>query len=221
MDIEARDFEAARNHMVDGQIRPNKVSHPRILAAMRTTPREAFLPRHLSAQAYIDDDVPLGRGRVLMEPLVIARLVQLLKPIPGESVLVVGSGTGYGAMLISACGPSVTALEEDERLLDLARIALPAYAPAVVLVTGKLAEGWPAGAPWDAILIEGAVTEVPPAIVQQLKPGGRLATVLASGGRISRAVLAEPTPAGLAHVAAFDCATPVLPPLQPAPGFVF
>jgi protein-L-isoaspartate(D-aspartate) O-methyltransferase len=221
MDAPARDFEVARNHMVDGQIRPNKVTDERILLAMRSLPREAFLPRHLSAQAYIDDDVPLGRGRVLMEPMVIARLLQLLAPRPGEAALVVGAATGYGAAVLAACGPAVTALEEDERLLAIARVALPAYAPAVRLVEGKLAEGWTGGGPWDLVLIEGAVASVPEVIVRQMKPTGRLVTVLAEGGRVGRAILGEPTAAGLGHIAAFDCTTQVLPSLQPTPGFVF
>ncbi len=207
--------------MVDGQIRPNKVTDERILSAMRTLPREAFLPRQLSAQAYIDDDVPLGRGRVLMEPMVIARLLQLLAARPGEAALVVGAGTGYGAAVLAACGPAVTALEEDERLLAIARVALPAYAPAVRLVEGRLADGWTSGGPWDLVLVQGAVIRVPEAIVRQMKPTGRLVTVLAVPGRVSHAIVGEPTAAGLGHIAAFDCATQVLPPLQPAAGFVF
>ena len=119
--------------MVDSQIRPNKVSDPRVLAAMRHIPRERFLPSRLAVLAYADEDVPLGNGRALMEPMVLARLVQLAAPTAGEKALVVAAGTGYGSALLAACGAQVTALEEDEALLAIAGPALADIAPAVAL----------------------------------------------------------------------------------------
>ena len=212
----------ARKCMVDSQIRPNKVTDPRILAAMRFLPRERFLPRSLDALAYSDEDVPLGNGRYLMEPMVLARLLQLAAPREGERALVVAAGTGYGAAVLSQCGPRVTAVEEDQVLLALARDALGAEAPGVNLVPGKLEAGWPAGAPYDVILIEGAVREIPPAVAQQLRAdGGRLVAVIAGRGRTTQGVLAEATPFGLRAQPVFDCATPLLPSLVPAPEFVF
>ena len=112
MDHAAQAFAEARNRMVDSQVRPNKVTDPRIIAAMRQLPRERFLPPHLAPLAYADEDVPLGEGRVLIEPTVIARLVQLTAVAAGERALVVAAGTGYGAALLAACGARVTALEE-------------------------------------------------------------------------------------------------------------
>ena len=108
----AQAFAEARNNMVDSQVRPNKVTDPRIVAAMRQLPRERFLPPALAALAYADEDVPLGEGRVLIEPMVIARLVQLTAIAAGERALVVAAGTGYGAAVLAACGARVTALEE-------------------------------------------------------------------------------------------------------------
>ncbi len=208
--------------MVDSQIRPNKVTDPRILDAMRFLPRERFLPASLAALAYADEDVPLGAGRVMMEPMVLARLLQVAAPQDGERALVVGAGTGYGAAVLSLCGPRVTALEESAALLASARDALAAEAPGVQLVSGPLAAGWAAGAPYDLIVIEGAVPEVPPGIAAQLKAdGGRLVTVLSGRGRTAAAVVAVATPAGIVSQAVFDCATPVLPSLRPAPEFVF
>ena len=226
MDISAPDFTTARQLMVDGQLRPSKVTDPRILEAMRRLPRERFLPPSVAALAYIDEDVPLPGGRVLMEPLVLARLIQLAAPRAGERVLVIGAGTGYGAAVLAATGASVVALEEDSALLALARPALAALAPAVVIAEGALGAGWPSGAPWDVIVIEGAVPAVPSAIAEQLRPEtGRLVTVLAASGPAGaghgRAVLAERTPAGLAMRPEFDCATPLLPAFRPAPSFVF
>jgi len=162
---------------------------------------------------------------VLVEPMVIARLVQLARPMPGDRALVVAAGPGYGAAVLSACGARVTALEEDPTLLGLARSALTATAPEVTVVSGPLDAGWPSGAPFDVILIEGAVAAIPPALAQQLQQdGGRLVAVIrgdAGIAGIGQAVLAEPTPVGLRAQAIFDCATPPIPSLLPAPAFVF
>lgn len=215
-------FEAARSHMVDSQVRPNKVTDARIIAAMRRLPRERFVPPHLAALAYVDEDVPLGDGRVLIEPMVIARLVQLTAVSAGERALVVAAGTGYGAALLAACGARVTALEQVASLQSIARSVLAELAPSVSLVTGPLAAGWPPGAPYDVILIEGAVGEIPSAIDDQLhRETGRLVTVLSTGSGVGQAVLAEATPAGLRTQPMFDCATAPIPSLMPSPGFVF
>jgi protein-L-isoaspartate(D-aspartate) O-methyltransferase len=212
----------SRLNMVDSQVRPNRVTDPRILGAMRTLRRERFLPPELAPFAYIDEDVPLGRGRVLVEPMVTARLIQLLEPQPGERALVVAAGVGYGAAVLAACGVRVVALEEDERLLALARPALMSNAPGVTLVAGALAEGWPSEAPYDLILIEGAVPTPPPAVAAQLlQEVGRLVTVLRKPGEPGQAVLGEVNEAGLQLRPAFDCATPLIPSLVPPPAFTF
>jgi protein-L-isoaspartate(D-aspartate) O-methyltransferase len=214
------DFASARNNMVDGQIRPNKVTDPRIITAMRSLPRERFLPADLAARAYSDEDVPLGGGRALMEPMVIARLVQYAELSIGDQVLVAACGTGYGAALLASCGAVVTAFEEDEGLLAIARTALGAVTPAVKLVPGRLTDG--VSGTWDVIIIEGAVPEIPQAYARLLKPGtGRLLTVLAGRGPVCQAVMAEPSGERLAVRVLFDCATPVLPALQVAPAFAF
>ena len=227
--IPEMDFAAARDRMVDGQVRPNKVIDPRVIRAMRTLPRERFLPPALASLAYADEDVPLPGGRALMEPMVIARLAQLARVRDGDRVLVVGAGPGYGAALLSACGGAVTALEQDEALLAIARAILPQTAPAVVLKAGPLAEGVPGA--WDVIMIEGAVREIPPAIALLLNPqGGRLVTVLAQGRGmrpgVGSGVLAEPLRPGepnavLRARAEFDCATPLLPAFLTRPEFRF
>ncbi len=226
MDQPQTDFAAARNNMVDCQIRPNRVTDPRVLDAMRSLPREQFVPPHLAALAYIDEDLPLGGGRVLVEPLVTARLVQMARIRAGERVLVVGAGTGYGAAMASACGGKVTALEDNTALLAIALRMLPKVAPTVRVVEGSLAAGLPSEGPWDAIMIEGAVSAIPDAYASQLAPGGRLVTVIASpDGPGGRAVLAEPVSAtGGARLRCremYDCNTPPLPGLRTAPAFVF
>jgi protein-L-isoaspartate(D-aspartate) O-methyltransferase len=227
MDHPVLSYADARNMMVDCQVRPNKVIDPRILGAMRRIPRERFIPPSAAPLAYADQNVKLAAGRVLLQPMVIARLVQMLEIREGDRALVVGAGAGYGAALVAASGAQTTALEEDPGLLALARTALAENAPEVSLVSGALVEGWPAGAPWDAILIEGGVEFVPPAIVGQLRsPGGRLTTVLIGHDGLGRAMLGEPSGAAggsqmLSMQPAFDCATTLLPRFSRAVGFVF
>lgn len=212
----------ARQRMVDSQLRPNKVTDPRILDTMRRLPRERFLPDRLRALAYADQTVPLGGGRVMLQPMVLARLIQVAAPVAGETALIVGAGTGYSSALLAACGCAVTALEELQTLLDLARQALAVVPSAVTLVSGPLPSGWASGAPYDLILIDGAIPAVPVAIAAQLKRDtGRLLAIVNEGDRTGHAILAEPTPVGVSVRALFDCLSPMLPGFAPAPAFEF
>jgi protein-L-isoaspartate(D-aspartate) O-methyltransferase len=215
-------FADARKCMVDSQIRPNRVTDPRILSAMRRLPRERFLPANVASLAYADEDVPVGNGRFMLEPMVLARLLQAANLSDNERVLVVGAGTGYAASVLAACGCRVTALEEDSALLAIAHSVLPVEAPGVTLVAGPLAAGWPAQAPYDLILIEGAVTHIPPALAAQThQETGRVLAAICGEGRITQAVIAEATAFGLGVSLLFDCATPPLPSLKKAPVFAF
>ena len=139
MQVPIQDYASARAHMVDGQLRPNRVSDRRLLEVLRELPRERFLAEPLRPLADIYEDLPLGGGRVLMEPLVLARLLQLARARPGERVLIVGAGVGYGAAVLSRCGADVIGLEEVPALLAAARYACGALAPGVNLVAGRLA----------------------------------------------------------------------------------
>ena len=218
----AEHFAEARNCMVDSQIRPNRVTDPRILSAMRRLPRERFLPSDVWSLAYADEDVPLGNGRFMLEPMVLARLLQAANLRDNERVLVVGAGTGYDAAVLAACGCRVTALEEDSSLLTIARAVLPVEAPGVTVVSGPLADGWPAGGPYDLILIEGAVAAIPPALAAQThRETGRILAAIHQDGGITQAVIAEATPAGVSVSPLFDCATPPIPSLRKAHVFAF
>ncbi len=222
MATQAEHFADARNCMVDSQIRPNRVADPRILAAMRHLPRERFLPSGLESLAYADEDVPMGNGRFMMEPMVLARLLQAANLRDKERVLVVGAGTGYGAAVLAACGCRVTALEEDSSLLEIARAVLPVVAPDVILVSGPLSAGWPARAPYDLILIEGAVPDIPPALATQAhQESGRILAAIHREGQTTRAVIAEATAFGVGISPLFDCAMPPIPCLRKAPAFAF
>jgi protein-L-isoaspartate(D-aspartate) O-methyltransferase len=213
---DARELE--RNTMVDCQVRPNHVSDTRVTGAMRSLPREAFAPA--GAIAYGDADIPLGQGRYLFNPQLTARLAQTALSNNPAHALVLGAGSGYLAAVLSASGVDVVALEAEARL-DTG--ALKLYAPRVEIVYGKLAAGWPAGGPYDVIVIEGALPEIPPILVAQLTPGGRVVAVLADGGTdgIGRAVLAEPAGNGYATRRLFDCTARLLPQFRVAPAFSF
>ena len=215
-------FAAARQFMVDSQLRPNKVTNPSLLEAMRQVPREKFLPPPLWSVAYTDQDVRLGGGRVLIAPLAFARLAQLLDPQPGERVLVVGSGTGYGAAVLATCGTRVTALDQDDALLDIGRSAMSALGLAVVSQQGPHSQGLPGVQPWDAIFIQGTVECVPESFTAQLRPGsGRLVTVIGKPDQPGVAVLGERQGNELALARTFDCTTAMLPGFEPMPAFQF
>jgi protein-L-isoaspartate(D-aspartate) O-methyltransferase len=215
-------FAVARQFMVDSQLRPNKVSNASLLEAMRQVPRETFLPPPLWSVAYADQDVRLGGGRVLIAPLAFARLAQLLDPVPGERVLVVGSGTGYGAAVLATCGARVTALDQDETLLDRGRSAINALGLTVVSQSGPHRGGLPGVQPWDAILIQGMVECVPESFAAQLRPGtGRLVTVVGKPDQPGVAVLGERQGNELALARTFDCTTAMLPGFEPVAAFQF
>lgn len=215
-------FADARKHMVDSQIRPNRVTDPRVLSAMRTLPRERFVPAPVAARAYSDEDVPLGNGRFLIEPMVLARLLQAAALRDGERVLVVAAGAGYGAAVLAACGCKVTALEDDATLFAIAEKVLPAEAPGVTLVHGAPDAGCPSQAPFDLILIEGSVPVIPESLAAQTKRDtGRILATIAGPGRVTRAVVAEPTSFGLSVTQIFDCGTPALPALRKTAAFAF
>jgi protein-L-isoaspartate(D-aspartate) O-methyltransferase len=208
--------------MIESQIRPNKVMDERVLAAFAAIRRELFVPERLRAIAYIDEDLPLGGGRYLMQPMVAARLIQAAAITPEDRVLTIGAGTGYEAAVASVLARKVVALEEDPELARRSRAALVDHAiAAVAAVEGPLRNGWRERAPYDAILFGGAVAEVPGEITDQLAEEGRLLAVVRPGGGIGRATLTKRTGGALARRVIFDAATPLLPSFSPSPSFVF
>lgn len=217
------DYADARKRMVDGQLRPNKVTDARLLEAMLSLPRERFVAPAMAARAHADEEVPLPGGRALLEPMVLARLLQLAGVRPGDRALVLGAGTGYGAAVLARIGARVIAVEADAALLAIARAALPTCLPAgaVRLEAGDPAAGWPGGAPYDVVLIEGEIPEVPPAIAGQLAEGGRLVAVLQGGRGGGRAVLGQRLGGGFTATPGFDCRAAPLPAFARTVGFVF
>ena len=217
------DFALARRNMVDGQLRPNRVTNAQILAAVGELPRENFLPEGLKSVAYSDDDVPLGAGRFLMEPMVVTRLIQTLQPGPADKALVVASGRGYGAALLARLVKSVVAVESDPALASSADQTIKALGFGnVTLVCGQAEAGVPASGPYDVILIEGAVRQIPPAILDQLADGGRLVTVMAGApGAMGVAQLFVKEGGVTSGRPLFDAGTPVLPGFAPPARFTF
>jgi protein-L-isoaspartate(D-aspartate) O-methyltransferase len=215
------DFAAARRNMVDGQIRTNKVTDPAVLDALLAVPRERFVPIELASAAYVDEDVPLGGGRYLMEPMVFARLLQAAAPLRSDVVLDVGCATGYSTAVLSRLAGTVVALESDRAL---ARRAAAACAELVldnvILAEGALQRGWPARAPYDCIILGGAVEEVPPALVDQLREGARLVAVLQRGG-VGQAVVMPCRHGSVSLRPLFDASIPLLQGFAAEPSFVF
>lgn len=218
------DFAEARRFMVDGQLRPNTVNDPLLLSAAREIPREVFAPPAHRFRAYADEMLPLpaAPGRAMLAPMVVARLVQALLPQPGERALVLAANTGYGAALLARMGLSVTAVEAEGALADAARAAL---ASALRENRPEVITADPArpvqGAPFDVVLVEGAVQELPPEVANQLVEGGRMAFLREVKAPLSRAVLAKRAGGSLSERVLFEAAAPVLPgAFSRAPGFV-
>jgi protein-L-isoaspartate(D-aspartate) O-methyltransferase len=215
-------FKAARSHMLESQLRPNKVIDDRVLSAFATVRRELFVPEHLRPVAYIDEDLPLGGGRYLMEPMVAARLLQTASIARTDTVLIIGAGTGYEAALTAMLARNVVALERAPELARIARTALVEHAiGSVSVVEGPLHEGYRPRAPYDVILFGGAVAELSPELTAQLGDGGRLLAVIRPGDAVGRATLTTRTGGVLAHRVIFDAATPLLPGFAPKPVLVF
>ncbi|MGQ0675705.1 MAG: protein-L-isoaspartate O-methyltransferase family protein [Rhodospirillales bacterium] len=215
-------YAEARRNMVDNQLRANTVTDEALLAAIGALAREQFLPERLRGCAYVDEDVPLGNGRFLVEPMVLARLIQAAEVGPGGHVLDVGCATGYSTAVLARLAKSVVAVECDAGLARQARGALERLGIAnATVVEGRLDQGHSASAPYDAIVIGGAIERLPPALAGQLAQGGRLVAVLLSGerGRVGQASLYTGRP--LTRVPLFDAATGRLPGFAADPGFVF
>ena len=218
---------AARLNMVEGQLRTNKVTDEAVLEGFLTVPRERFVPTALRGIAYVDDDIPLGSGRFLIEPMVLARLLQLAEIGKTDKVLEIGCATGYATALLAKLAARVDAVESDAAMLTAARGNLAALGLGnVELHQAPLAEGWRGGAPYNVILINGGVGEVPAAVSEQLAEGGRLVTVAevegpASNARCGQAILMTRAERKLSSRPAFDATVQPLPGFARRPVFVF
>jgi len=215
------DSATARRMMVDGQVRTADVHDPDLLAAMLAVPRERFVPPAPSVQAYVDSDIEIAKGRAMLKPMVLAKLIQAAQVRAADRVLDVGCGMGYASAVLAQLAGSVVALEEDAELVRQAKEALAASgATEVAVESGPLAAGWPQAAPYDVILLEGATEITPETLGGQLKPSGRLACIF---GRppAAKAMIFRLAEGRLVGRPIFDAAAALLPGFAAPPAFVF
>ncbi|MBU2583299.1 MAG: protein-L-isoaspartate O-methyltransferase [Alphaproteobacteria bacterium] len=211
------DFAQQRLNMVESQVRPSDVTDRRIMRAMLEVPRERFVPTALKPLAYMDRQIGLtksateGEPRGLLEPRVLAKLIQLADIESGDVVLDVGCGPGYSAALLAKLAETVVALEVDEEFAETATQVLADLGfDNVAVVTGPLEFGYADEGPYDAIFIGGRIDEIPAGLVDQLKDGGRLVAVRGTSVH-ARAVIWRRIGANFDVQESFEAAAPLLP----------
>lgn len=214
-------YAAQRLNMVELQVRANDVTDPRIHEAMREVPRELFVPGAKRGVAYADAAIEVVRGRYLLEPRTFSKLLQLAAIGPKDTVLDVACGTGYSTAVIARLAKTVIGLEQDADLVRIASETVPAAGAAnATIAQGALVEGFGAKAPYDAILINGAVDAIPDTILAQLAEGGRLVAVVGTG-ELGRATLYLREHGRVGHRVAFDAQAHPLVGFRTTVGFVF
>lgn len=215
------DFAAARLNMIDGQILPNKVTDQRIIDAMGAVPREEFVPKPLRGVAYVDEDLEVAPGRHMMEPMVFSRLLQSAELEDDCSVLDVGCATGYSSAVLGRLAGVVVAIEESEELVGRATEVLAEVGvDNVAVMVGQFNRGLAEQGPYDVIVLEGRVPQVPEIILEQLAEGGRLVAVEGESGP-GKAMLFTRTRGLLGKREVFDANIPPLPGFDREEGFIF
>jgi len=208
------DFAAARQAMIESQLRPEGVTDAGVLRAMAAVPREQFVPEQSRAMAYADRSLALGDGRFLAAPAVLGKLLTEMAPVVGERALVVGAGTGYSAAVLAAMGCDVLALENSAELAARAREL------GVKVVEGKLNAGHEGGAPYGLVLIDGAVEDLPDPIIGQLGDGGRLGTALIDRGT-TRLIVGQKVAGAFGYLSIADAGVAALPGFSQPRSFTF
>lgn len=214
-------YQAARQHMIDCQFRPNEVNDPVVIDAFSAIPRELFVPKAMRAVAYVDEDLKIGNDRSLMEPMIFAKLLVAAEISKDDLVLDIASATGYSSAVIAQMASSVVALESDAELVKKSEERLNELEiHNVAVIEGELSEGVVKQGPYNVIIISGAVDEVPAAITDQLAEGGRLVCVKNVGG-VGRGYLATKKDGVVSGRDLFDANVPVLSGFVAEKGFVF
>ena len=215
-------FSSARTKMVECQLRPNRVTDEALLAAMGSLPRERFLPESLRSVAYADKNLTVAPGRCIMEPQVLGRLVQAAAPHSGDMALVVGGVMGYAAAVLSGMVETVFMVESDAGLAGAAIELLAELSlDNIVVVESALSDGLADYGPFDVILVNGGVVNLPEKLIRQLAQGGRLVAVLDGGDGVGRATLLQRGTAGVSRRTLFDASIPILDDFRNKAGFVF
>jgi protein-L-isoaspartate(D-aspartate) O-methyltransferase len=213
--VTEQNFKQMRQAMVASQLRTTAVNDPRVVAAMGKVPRERFVPAGQVALAYLDKSLPVGNGRSMPSPMVVGRLLTEARVKPTDRALVIGAASGYSAAVLAELAASVVALEEDPALVG--GTPLPAN---VTRAKGLLVKGWTKSAPYDLILFDGAVENVPSAIIDQLADGGRIAAPTVDNG-VTRLDIGHKAGGGFGMLSFADAEAPILPGFQVEKGFIF
>lgn len=200
--------------MIENQLRPQGVTDASVLAAMGTVERELFVPHEVRPLAYIDRSIALGDGRFLPAPAVLGQLLTQMMAEPGQRILVVGAGSGYSAAVLDSMGLEVIALESSSELAARAREL------GVVIVEGELTAGHKDGAPYDQILIDGAVEYIPEPLIDQLADGGRLGTALTERG-VTRLIVGRKAANAFGYLSIGDAGVAALPGFSRPQAFTF
>lgn len=217
-------FQAARKNMIDGQIHTAGVIDPQILEIFETTPREEFVPEELISVAYQDEDLPIGHDRFLMEPIIHSKMLQAAGIKKEDLVLDVGFGMGYSTAIISQMASTVFAIEDSQTLIDIAQENWNTYGFCnIVAESAVLVAGLPQHGPFDVILINGALREIPDELKQQMAIDGRLLCVEKPEAQsVGKAVLLTRLDENsFSKIILFDAATPILKPFESSKRFVF
>ena len=215
------EFEQARKHMVDSQIRPADVTDRRLIAAFLDVPRHLFVPRARRAAAYADAQVATSDNRTMMRPRDLAKLIHAAEIEPDELVLDVAGGRGYSTAILARMAETVVGVEDDEDGLSRSAALLSEVgADNAVVVEGDPKQGVPGQGPYDVIFVNGSVDIVPDAWFDQLAEGGRLAVIVRKGP-VGKATIYTRSSAGIGERVIFDAHATVLPGFEAEPGFTF
>ncbi len=215
------DYAAARRTMVENQLRPSRIEDPRLLDAMGSIPREQFVPAALRGVAYGDEDIALGNGRHLIEPLALAKMLQAAMVRPDDVALVVGCDTGYTAAVLGRLAATVFLLLGDDTAgTAVDELISELGVENVVVQQGDPAKGLPSQAPFDVILLAGSVRVIPRSLLEQLSEGGRLVAVVRET-HAGKVTLCRKVHGAIGRVTPFDADVPELVALRPPPSFVF
>lgn len=205
------DFAKRRTMMVDTQVRPSDVTKYPIISAMLAVAREDFVPDDAREAAYADVQVELAPGRVLLEPRTLGKMLDAVSLSASEMVLVVGAGLGYSAAILSQIADFVVALEEDDALAAEAESRLSdAGYDNVAVMNGPLAEGNAKNGPYDAVFVEGAVDQIPDALIEQTREGGRIIAIFRDGN-VGAVRVGYKIDGRVSWRFAFNATAPVLP----------
>lgn len=215
------DYTRARRTMVDNQLRTSGITDWRILDAMNRVPREKFVSERSAAFAYADDAIALSPSRMVLRPADFARLIQLAEITSQDLVLDLGCGTGYSTAVLAYLSSAVFGLESDEALAEKGNNVLEELGVSkAAIATGPIEAGLKKEAPFDVIVLEGAVDAVPQPLFGQLRDGGRLVAVIGTGNS-AVAHLFLKSGDDVASISSFNASVPVLGQFASPPAFVF